>query len=131
MASLNKVQIIGNAGRDCELRYSANGTAQGQFSVAVNNRRKNGDQWEDNTEWFNVVVFGDTAERLSQYIVKGCQVYVEGRQQTRTWDDKESGQKHYRWELIANNIQLLDRRADGDGERTRQSQPHADDLPFD
>lgn len=111
MASLNKVQIIGNVGRDCELRYTANGTAQGQFSVAVNNRRKNGDQWEDNTEWFAVVLFADLAERVSKYVIKGVPVYCEGRLQTRSWED--NGAKHYRTELIANNVQVLVSRTDG------------------
>lgn len=107
MGSLNKIQIIGNAGRDSELRYTGNGTAQAQFSVAVNNRRKNAaGEWEDSTEWFNVVAFGDMAERVSQYIAKGKPVYVEGRQQTRSWDD-DQGVKHFRVELVANNIQLL------------------------
>lgn len=108
MASLNKVMIIGNAGRDAELRYISTGTAQAQFSVAVNNRRKNqsSGEWEDQTEWFNVVVWGDQAERISQYVTKGRQVYVEGRLQTRNWDD-DQGQKHYRTEVIAQTIQLL------------------------
>ena len=90
MASLNKVMIIGNAGRDAELRYTANGLATASFSVAVNNRRRGqSGEWEDNTEWFNVVLFGDTAERVSQYITKGKPVYVEGRLQTRNWDDDQ------------------------------------------
>ncbi|MCL6645555.1 MAG: single-stranded DNA-binding protein [Dehalococcoidia bacterium] len=108
MAGLNKILLIGNAGRDAELRYLASGTPQAQFSLAVNNRRKNqqtGD-WEDQTEWFNIVVWGDTAERISQYITKGKQVFVEGRVQTRTWED-DQGQKHYRTEVIAQSIQLL------------------------
>jgi len=108
MAGLNKILLIGNAGRDAELRYLASGTPQAQFSLAVNNRRKNqqtGD-WEDQTEWFNIVVWGDTAERISQYITKGKQVFVEGRVQTRTWED-DQGQKHYRTEVVAQSIQLL------------------------
>lgn len=113
MASLNKVMLIGNAGRDAELRYTANGTAQSQFSVAVNNRRRSpSGEWEDQTEWFNIVIFGDMAERVSQYITKGKPVYIEGRLQTRTWDD-DTGVKHYRTEVIANNLQLLGSR-DGD-----------------
>jgi len=107
MASLNKVMLIGNAGKDAELRYTANGTAQSQFSLAVNFRRKNASgDWEEATEWFNIVLFGDLAERTSQYITKGKQLYVEGRLQTRTWDD-DQGQKHYRTEVIANQLQLL------------------------
>lgn len=116
MASLNKVMLIGNTGKDAELRYTANGTAQSQFSLAVNYRRKgqSGD-WEDQTEWFNIVVFGDQAERTSQYITKGKQIYVEGRFQTRTWDD-DQGVKHYRTEVIANQVLFLgSREKDGSG----------------
>ncbi|GAB4329579.1 MAG: single-stranded DNA-binding protein [Dehalococcoidia bacterium] len=115
MASLNKVMLIGNSGRDAELRYTANGTAVADFSLAVNSRRRgaSGD-WEDQTEWFNVVLFGNTAENLSQYITKGKQLYVEGRLQTRTWDD-DQGVRHYRTEVIANQIQLLGGRSDGGG----------------
>lgn len=152
MAGLNKILLIGNAGRDAELRYLASGTPQAQFSLAVNNRRKNqqtGD-WEDQTEWFNIVVWGDTAERISQYITKGKQLFIEGRVQTRSWED-DQGQKHYRTEVIAQTIQLLGgpRDQSGDdwegGSRSRssgfassQSRPRGgareeidlDDLPF-
>lgn len=115
MASLNKVMLIGNAGRDAELRYTANGIPQASFSLAVNNRRRGqSGEWEDNTEWFNVILFRDQAERLSQYITKGKSLYVEGRLQTRTWDD-DQGQKHYRTEVIANTIQLLGGREGGQG----------------
>lgn len=115
MASLNKVMLIGNTGRDAELRYTANGTAQSQFSLAVNFRRRaaSGD-WEDATEWFNVVVFADQAERTSQYITKGKQLYVEGRLQTRTWDD-DQGVKHYRTEVIASQILFLGSREGSGG----------------
>lgn len=108
MAGLNKILLIGNAGRDAELRYLASGTPQAQFSLAVNNRRKNQQtgEWEDQTEWFNIVVWGDTAERISQYITKGKQLFIEGRVQTRSWED-DQGQKHYRTEVIAQTIQLL------------------------
>jgi len=114
VAGLNKVMLIGNAGRDAELRYTANGTAQAQFSLAVNSRRRgpNGD-WEDQTEWFNIVLWREQAERLSQYITKGKQLYVEGRLQTRSWDD-DQGQRHYRTEVIASNVQFLGSRQDPD-----------------
>ena len=115
MANLNKVMLIGNSGRDAELRYTANGTAVADFSLAVNSRRRSASgDWEDQTEWFNVVLFGNTAENLSQYITKGKQLYVEGRLQTRTWDD-DQGVRHYRTEVIANQIQLLGGRSDGGG----------------
>lgn len=114
MANLNKVMLIGNAGRDAELRYMASGTPQAQFSLAVNNRRKNAqtNEWEDQTEWFNIIVWGDMAERISQYITKGKQVYIEGRLQTRSWDD-DQGQKHYRTEVVAQTVQLLGGREGG------------------
>jgi len=140
MASLNKVLLIGNAGKDAELRYTANGTATAQFSLAVNNRRKGRDgQYEDQTEWFNIILFADTAEKLSQYITKGKPLYIEGRFQTRTWDD-DQGVKHYRSEVIANSIQLLGDRDGGQQGAPRSSTPRAsaadggwndDSLPFD
>ncbi len=116
MASLNKVMLIGNAGRDAELRYTAGGTAVSDFSLAVNFRRRgqSGDaDWEDATEWFNVKLFGDQAERVSQYITKGKQLFIEGRLQTRNWDD-DQGVRHYRTEVIANNLELLGSRG-GEG----------------
>lgn len=114
MASLNKVMLIGNAGKDAELRYMATGTPQCKFSMAVNNRRRNQttNEWEDQTEWFNILIWGDMAERVSQYITKGKSVYVEGRLQTRTWDD-DQGQKHYMTEVIAQTVQLLGSREGG------------------
>ena len=117
MGNLNKVMIIGNTGRDAELRYTANGTAISDFSMAVNSRRRSASgDWEDETEWFQVTLFGDRAERISQYITKGKQLYVEGRLRTRNWDD-DQGVRHYRTELIANTVQFLDRRSqDGGGD---------------
>lgn len=114
MAGLNKVMLIGNAGKDAELRYMASGTPQAKFSLAVNNRRRNQttNEWEDNTEWFNILIWGDTAERVSQYITKGKQVYIEGRLQTRSWDG-DDGQKHYMTEVVAQTVQLLGSREGG------------------
>lgn len=134
MASLNRVMLIGNAGRDAELRYTASGAATSQFSLAVNSRRKNiSGEWEDQTEWFNCVVFGERAERVSEHITKGKLLFVDGRFQTRSWSD-DAGQKHYRTEVIVNDVQFLDRRPEGSGEGpargadTRFVDP--DDLPF-
>lgn len=112
MASLNKVMLIGNTGKDCELRYTANGLATSSFSLAVNGRRKRDDgEWEDQTEWFNILLFGDTAERISQYITKGKPLYIEGRLQTRSWED-DDGVRRYRTEVVANTVQLLGTRDD-------------------
>jgi single-strand DNA-binding protein len=109
MVSLNKVMLIGNAGKDPEMRYTANGTAQTTFSLAVNrNYRDPGGsgEWKEETEWFNVVAWRELAERLAQNVTKGKQLYVEGRIQTRTWDD-DQGVKHYRTEVIANDVKML------------------------
>lgn len=116
MANLNKVMLIGNAGKDAELRYTANGLATASFSLAVNSPRRNQqtNEWENETEWFNVVIFADQAERISQYVTKGKQVYVEGRFRTRSWDN-DQGVKQYRTEVIANTIQLLGSRDEAGG----------------
>jgi single-strand DNA-binding protein len=108
MASLNKVMLIGNVGRDPEMRYTANGTAQTSFSLAVNRayRDPGGSEWKEETEWFNIVVWAERAERIAQSVTKGKQVYIEGRFQTRSWDD-DQGVKHYRTEVIANDVKLL------------------------
>lgn len=115
MASLNKVMLIGNAGKDADLRYTANGTASSTFSLAVNNRRRGqSGEWEDQTEWFNIVLWAETAERVSQYITKGKPLYVEGRLQTRSWEN-DAGVKQYRTEVIAQTIQLLGSRDEARG----------------
>lgn len=123
MASLNKVMLIGNAGKDAELKYMASGTPQATFSLAMNNRKKDG---TDETEWANVVIFGDQAEKVSQYITKGKQLYVEGRMHTRNWED-DHGVRHWRTEVIANTVQLLGQR---EPKTEARHQDVDDDLPF-
>jgi single-strand DNA-binding protein len=102
--------IIGNLGRDPEMRYTAGGQAVTQFTVAVNRnfRGQNGD-WQEETEWFRVVAWGPLAERTAEYLRKGRKVYVEGRLQTRQWEDRD-GQKRYTTELIAQTVTALDAR---------------------
>ena len=113
--SLNKCMIIGNLGRDPEMRYTPSGQAVTQFSVATNrNYRDPQGEWQSETEWFRVVVWGDQGERVAEYLRKGHKVYVEGRLQTRQWED-QSGNKRYTTELIANRVSSLERR-DRDGE---------------
>lgn len=108
--SLNKCMIIGNLGRDPEMRYTANGQAVTQFTVAVNrNYRGQSGEWQEETEWFRVVAWGPLAERTAEYLRKGRKVYVEGRLQTRQWEDRE-GQKRYTTELIAQTVTALDAR---------------------
>ncbi len=113
--SLNKCMIIGNLGRDPEMRYTPSGQAVTQFSVATNrNFRDQQGEWQSETEWFRVVVWGDQGERVAEYLRKGHKVYVEGRIQTRQWED-QSGNKRYTTELIANRVTSLERR-DREGE---------------
>ncbi|MGH9160248.1 MAG: single-stranded DNA-binding protein [Vicinamibacteraceae bacterium] len=108
MGSVNKVILVGNLGRDAELRFTPAGVAVSNFSLATTDRRKDsktGD-WQDQTEWHRVVLFGKQAESLQDYLKKGKQIYVEGRLQTRSWDDRD-GQKRYTTEVLADRIQLL------------------------
>src|ERR687893_1518213 len=114
--SLNKCLIIGNLGRDPEMRYTPSGQAVTQFTVAVNRNFKDGQgEWQEETEWFRVVAWGPLAERTAEYLRKGRKVYVEGRLQTRQWEDRD-GQKRYTTELIANTVTPLDKRSQEDGD---------------
>jgi single-strand DNA-binding protein len=145
--SLNKVMIIGNLGRDPEMRYTPSGQAVTQFTVAVNRNYKGQDgNWQEETEWFRVVAWAQLAERTAEYLRKGRKVYVEGRLQTRQWEDQQ-GQKRYTTELVANTVTPLDPRPQGDapppiGDRPGTASPlrgaapgadepsDLDDLPF-
>ena len=105
---LNKALLIGNLGADPEIKYSANGTAIANLRLATAERRKNRDgEWEDITEWHRVVMFGKQAETCKDYLKKGSRIYVEGRIQTRSWDD-QNGQKHYATEIIGNSFIFLE-----------------------
>lgn len=135
--SLNKAMIIGNLGKDPEKKTASSGLSITNFSVAVNNRKKQGDSWVDETEWFNVVCFDRLADRAADWLKKGSKVYVEGRLQTRSWDDKETGQKKYRTELIAQTFENLTPKAGGAGEGSSATSspapagvPADEELPF-
>lgn len=113
--SLNKCMIIGNLGRDPEMRYTPGGQAVTQFSVATNrNFRDPQGEWQSEAEWFRVVVWGEQGERAAETLRKGHKVYVEGRIQTRQWED-QTGNKRYTTELIANRVSSLERRDREDG----------------
>ena len=126
MAGINRVTIVGNLGRDPEVRYSQSGMAIATLSVAVTERVKDGDSWKDETEWFRVKLFGKTAENAGQYLAKGRQVYVEGRMKTDKYKDKEGVEK-LSVELIGNVVQFLGS-GGGDGER-RPSSPKDKPAP--
>jgi single-strand DNA-binding protein len=116
---VNKVFLLGNLGKDPEIRTTPNGVTVATFSLATAERAK--DQtgnWVDKTEWHNLVAFQRTAEIIRDYVKKGSQIYVEGKLQTRTWDDKETGKKNYRTEILVNELTLLGGRGEGGGERS-------------
>ena len=127
MAGVNKAIVIGNLGRDPELRYTAQGTAVANFTVATNESwtNKKGER-EERTEWHRIVAWGRTAELCAQYLSKGRSVYVEGRIQTREYEDRE-GQKRRTTEIVANTVQFLGGR--GQGGQGREPGPPDDGPP--
>lgn len=105
---LNKVLLIGNLGRDPEVRSTPGGQPVASFTLATTRKWRDRDgNRQEQTEWHNVVCWGKQAEIAGQYLTKGKQVYVEGRLQTRSWDDKNTGEKRYRTEVICDNFQML------------------------
>lgn len=143
---MNKIIVIGNVGRDPELRYTANGKSMVQFSLATNHNFQNQNgEWQEQTEWFRVIAWNQLAERVMERIQKGSQAYVEGRLQTRTWTGQD-GKERKEVEIVANSILGLDRRGGGDmngapamagagagmGRRGAETEiVDPDDLPFD
>jgi single-strand DNA-binding protein len=139
MASVNRVILIGNLGRDPELRYTPSGTAVANFSLATTDRfsNKQGER-QERTEWHRIVAWGRTAELCAQYLSKGRSVYVEGRLQTNEWEDKE-GQKRRTTEIVAQTVQFLGGRNAGEsggapppssGGGPDTPPPPSDDIPF-
>jgi single-strand DNA-binding protein len=150
--SVNKVILLGNVGKDPEIRATASGMVVANFSIATTDRIKGQDgQFTDKTEWHNLVAFQRTAEIVRDYVKKGHKLYVEGRLQTSSWDDKTTGQKKYKTEIIVSDLSLLSGRGEGEGgsggysksstasfdQRTPSSQPDYadqgitdDDIPF-
>jgi len=115
--SVNKVILIGNLGKDPEVKYTPSGTPVAKITLATNERHKDKDgQWQDRTEWHNVVLWQRLAEIAGEYLKKGGKVYIEGRLQTRSWDDKQTNQKRYMTEVVANELVLLGGRGEGAGE---------------
>ena len=121
--SVNKVILLGNVGKDPEIRSTGGGTMVANFTLATSDRQKDAQgNWQDRTEWHNLVAFTRLAEIVRDYVKKGSKLFVEGKIQTRSWDDKESGQKRYRTEIIVNDLSLLSGRDDaGSGGYSRSS----------
>jgi len=112
--SVNKVILLGHLGKDAETRFTPSGVARSTFTIATNRRWKDqqSGEWKEETDWHNVVLW--RSENLANYLLKGKQVYVEGRLQTRSWDDKD-GQKRYMTEVVADDLVLLGGRGDSAG----------------
>ena len=149
---VNKVQLLGNVGKDPEIRSTSGGMIVASFSLATADRQKDATgNWVDKTEWHNLVCFQRTAEVVRDYVKKGTQLFVEGKIQTRSWDDKESGQKRNKTEILVNELTLLGGKPSGDSsgssysksstasydQRTPAAQPDYadtgitdDDIPF-
>jgi single-strand DNA-binding protein len=113
---VNKVFLLGNVGKDPEIRTTAGGMTVATFSLATADRAKDAQgNWGDKTEWHNLVAFQRTAEIVRDYVKKGSQIFIEGKIQTRSWDDKETNVKKYRTEILVNELSLLGGRGAGEG----------------
>jgi len=114
--SVNKVTLLGNVGKDPEIRSTAGGNMVANLTLATSDNQKDASgNWVDKTEWHNLVAFQRTAEIVRDYVKKGTQLFVEGKIQQRSWDDKESGQKRYKTEILVNELSLLGGRPSGEG----------------
>jgi single-strand DNA-binding protein len=128
MASLNKVMLIGNLGKDPEVRYTASGTAVASFSLATSERFKNKTgEWEERTEWHNITLWGRLAEIAGEYLAKGKTVYIEGRLQTRKWQDRD-GRDRYTTEIIGDRMQMLSGKGEV-GSKQGAGRPEGQEAP--
>jgi single-strand DNA-binding protein len=131
--SVNKVFLLGNVGKDPEIRSTAGGIMVANFGLATSSRSKDQQgNWQDHTEWHNIVAYDKVAEIVKNYVKKGHKLFIEGRITTRNWDDKEhAGVKHYRTEIIVNELSLLTGREEGGGGAGGYSRPASSSSNFD
>lgn len=129
MSGLNKVMLIGRLGRDPEIRYSSNNTPICNFSIATSERIRKGDSFEEKTEWHRIVVFGNQAENASKFLKKGSLVFVDGKIQSRTYQDKDGNERNV-FEIVANSLNFLDPKDSAmPAERTYQNTQKDPDQP--
>ena len=132
---INKAILIGNLGADPEVRYTQNGAAVANFNIATTESWTKDGQKEEKTEWHRIVAFGRLGEVCGEYLSKGSKVYIEGRIQTRQWDDKD-GNKRYTTEIVAREMKMLDSRGAGSNQGGSPEEPPlpepmmGDDVPF-
>ncbi len=120
---VNHVVLVGRLTRDAELRYTNSGLAISKFSIAVNRRKRSGEQWEDEASFFDITYFGKAAEAVNQYLGKGKQIAVDGELRQNRWE--QDGQARSKVEVVANNVQLLGGSGGGPSGGTRPSEPAA------
>lgn len=130
MASLNKVILIGNLGKDPEIKYSQQGVAVCSFSIATKETwtDKTSGQKQEKTEWHRITAFSKQAETIEKYLSKGSQIYLEGRLQTRQWE--KDGQAHYTTEILLSTFQFIDSKKDSGRQQGNQYQPDTENIPF-
>ena len=128
--SVNKVILVGNVGQDPEVKYTPRGVPVARLSLATNERFKDkNDQWQDRTEWHSIVAWQRLAEIVGEYVRKGTKLYAEGKLQTTSWQDRQSGEKKYRTEIVARDIILLGSRENGEKGAAETSNDTSDPEP--
>lgn len=131
MASFNKVVLLGNLTRDPEVRYTPGGTAVAGFALAINRKYKKGEETKEEVSYIDIVVFGKQAENCQKYLNKGDAVLIEGRLQQSRWDDKETGQKRSKVEVVAQSVNFMPKRNSGSNNQSEPEPPIGDeDIPF-
>lgn len=120
--SVNKVILVGNVGKDPDIKYTPSGIPVAKVSLATNEKYKDKrGEWQERTEWHNLVFWQRLAEIVGEYVKKGSKVYIEGRLQTSSWEDKQSGEKKYRTEIVVADLVLLGANGNGNGDHSRST----------
>ena len=129
--SVNKVILIGNLGRDPEVRYTPNGLAVANLTIATSEvwKDKQSGENQERTEWHRIALYSRLAEIAGEYLRKGSKIYIEGRLQTRKWQDKNTGQDRYTTEVIADSLQMLDSKAGAGGNTESTAKTHSTEAP--
>jgi single-strand DNA-binding protein len=128
--SINKVILVGNVGKDPEIKYTPRGIPVGKFSLATHERfkDKNG-EFQERTEWHNIVAWQRLAEIVGEYVAKGSKVYIEGKLQTASWEDRQTGERKYRTKIVARDLLLLGPRENSGGDHHRPTHNENQDQP--